>query len=144
MKIIAHRGNTQGIKPADENTLAYMEHAYSLGYDVEVDLIGHNGILYFGHDEPQETACTNFIQRSGVWCHAKNTHAIELLAELRTHYFWHENDAATVTSQGYIWCYPKHFVNSKKAIWLDLFDTTLPKHDHIYGICTDVGENYCD
>ena len=142
MIVIAHRGNTNGTNPDKENTLLYLEEAYNKGFDVEVDLIGINGILYFGHDEPQEVACTNFIQRNGVWCHAKNTHAIELLADLRANYFWHENDAATVTSKGFIWCYPGHFVNSKKAIWLDLFDTDLPAYDHVYGICTDKGEQY--
>ena len=142
MILIAHRGNTNGIKPEKENTLSYLEEAYNKGFDVEVDILGHNGILYFGHDEPQEIACTNFIQRNGVWCHAKNTHAIELLADLRTNYFWHENDAATVTSKGYIWCYPGHFVNSKKAIWLDLFDTKLPNFNNIYAVCTDKGEQY--
>jgi hypothetical protein len=143
MKIIAHRGNVEGVNTPYENTIDYLKYAFSIGFDIECDLIGYNGILYFGHDEPLQVADLNFLQQPGVWAHAKNTSAIELLSTMRTHYFWHENDAATVTSQGYIWCYPKHYVNSKKAVWLDVFGNTLPKDlSNIYGICTDNAKTY--
>ena len=143
MKIISHRGNTNGKNPLYENTLDYLKHACNIGFDVECDIIEQQGLLYFGHDKPQELADLTFLQSSKVWCHAKNTGAIELLSTLNTHYFWHENDAATVTSKGYIWCYPEHYVNSKKAVWLDVFGNTLPTDlSNIYGVCTDNAKNY--
>jgi hypothetical protein len=72
VKYIAHRGNTQGPQPSFENTIEYLRSAYQ-DYDVEIDLIGHNGTLYLGHDEPQQPAPLDFVQSEGVWCHAKIT-----------------------------------------------------------------------
>lgn len=139
MRFIAHRGNYKGPQKFAENTIQYLEHAYfDMGYDVECDLIEHNGNLYFGHDEPQEIADLNFIQRDGVWCHAKNLKALELLLDMHTNCFWHEKDTVTLTSNKYIWCYPGIFPVHPLAIWLDLENTVLPENTTgIYGICGD-------
>lgn len=138
MRFIAHRGNWQGIKPELENTHEYLLDAYRRGYDVEVDVHGLNGVLYYGHDEPTERACTNFLQQPGVWCHAKNYAALILLSELRCHYFWHQTDDLTVTSDNYFWCYPGKNLQHPRAVWLDLEDIPLPEDTiGIYGICGD-------
>jgi len=138
MKKIAHRGNTNGPQPTFENTLEYMISAWSEGYDIECDLIAHKGILYFGHDEPQQPADTEFIQRNGVWCHAKNFEALVLLSEMKTHYFWHENDNLTITSKSFIWCFPGIHIKHKNAIWLNLHNKSLPNDlNGIYGVCSD-------
>jgi hypothetical protein len=142
MKIIAHRGNINGPDPLNENTIDYLKYTYEKGFDVECDIIGHNGKLYFGHDVPQEPVDIDFIYNTGVWCHAKNIEALENLSKLNVNYFWHEDDAATITSKGYIWCYPGKFIKSKNAVWLDLFDTELLDYTNIYGICTDKGLVY--
>lgn len=143
MKFIAHRGNFAGPDPAVENTIEYLRDAYNRGYDVECDLLSHRGVLYFGHDEPQGVADTNFLQQPGVWCHAKNLEALELLMSMRTNCFWHDVDKCTLTSQGYIWCYPGENVQHPKAIWLDLSGIPLPDQvEGIYGYCGDkVNEN---
>ena len=52
MKLIAHRGNINGINPQRENTIDYIEEAIELGYDVEIDLNLHKGGFYLGHDKP--------------------------------------------------------------------------------------------
>lgn len=139
IKFIAHRGNYSGPQPSWENTKDYLEFAYfDKKYDVECDLIAYNGILYYGHDEPQEVANTNFLQNEGVWCHAKNLEAMVILLNMRTNCFWHEEDTITITSNKNIWCYPGIFPNSKKAVWLDLLNVPLPKIiGNIYGICGD-------
>lgn len=139
-RFIAHRGNYQGPQKYAENTLQYLQHAYfDIGYDVECDLIAHRGNLYFGHDEPGEMADLNFIQRDGVWCHAKDLDALELLLSMRTNCFWHEKDTVTLTSQKYIWCYPGNFPVHPRAVWLDLEDIPLPKNKFgIYAICGDI------
>ena len=137
-KFIAHRGNVDGANLAYENDDAYLKHAYSTGYDVECDLISHRGLLYYGHDEPQQPADLTFLQQQGVWCHAKNTEALLQLLKMRTNCFWHETDKLTITTSGYLWCYPNTFVNHVKAVWLDLGDAVLPNTiPKIYGICGD-------
>lgn len=138
VKFIAHRGNVNGPQPAVENTDDYLKHAYSLGYDVELDLIEWRGALYYGHDEPQDIADLSFLQSVGVWCHAKNLEAFEILYKMNTNAFWHQTDSITLTTKKYIWCYPGVFINNKKAVWLDLLNALLPdKIENIYGICGD-------
>jgi hypothetical protein len=138
-KFIAHRGNTNGPNPADENTIEYLRHAWKSGYDVECDLIGYNGKLYFGHDEPQDLADINFLKEEGVWCHAKNTEALVLLDNIGSHYFWHQEDNLTLTSKNYFWCFPGVFVDSPRAVWLDLHGKPLPNNiKNIYGVCGDI------
>ena len=138
LKLIAHRGNIAGPNPDNENKIDYLKNSYNIGYDIEVDLIGHRGILYFGHDEPDEVADTNFIQQPGIWCHAKNLQALELLTKMRVHYFWHQKDDITITSQQYFWCYPGQWYRNNRSIWLDFENHKYPKDlSGIYGICSD-------
>lgn len=143
VKYIAHRGNTQGPQPSFENTIEYLRSAYQ-DYDVEIDLIGHKGRLYLGHDEPQQPAPLDFVQSEGVWCHAKNYEAATLLSSMRTHWFWHQEDDFALTSKEFFWCFPNIQIQHPKAVWLDLGDDVwLPKEiDNIYAICGDtVNEN---
>ncbi len=55
MKLIAHRGNTQGPNPERENSPEYIEEALNAGYDVEVDVWYDCATekFWLGHDEPQ-------------------------------------------------------------------------------------------
>lgn len=141
-KFIAHRGNISGPQPDNENTIDYLQHAYSMEYDVEIDLIGHKGILYLGHDEPQDSAPLDFLQRSGVWCHAKNYEAATLLMGMRTHWFWHQEDDFALTNQNYFWCYPGTYIDHPKAVWLNFDGATMPITENIHAICGDrVDEN---
>ena len=139
MKFIAHRGNWAGPNPAYENKLEYLQAALDKQFDVECDLIGYRGELYFGHDEPDELADREFISNPSVFCHAKNLEALLLLADMRsTNYFWHQEDTVTLTSQGHMWCYPGVHPVHKRAIWLDLGGIPLPENTYgIYGICGD-------
>ena len=144
VKFIAHKGNWQGAQPAWENTKDYVEFAYyDKGYDVEVDVRAHRGLLYLGHDEPLQVADIGFLQQQGVWCHAKDLDALEMLLNMRTRCFWHDTDTVTLTNDGHIWCYPGAFPRHKRAVWLDLEDVPLPEDKTgIYGICGDkVDEN---
>ena len=136
-KFIAHRGNTQGPDPTNENTIDYLKSAY-LNHDVEIDLLGHKGILYLGHDEPHEPAPLGFLQGEGVWCHAKNYEAAELLSSMRVHWFWHQTDDFALTSDDFLWCYPGVHIINPRAVWLDLENIPLPEDISIvYGICGD-------
>ena len=144
VKFIAHRGNWDGAQPDYENTKEYLEFAYhDKGYDVEVDLQAHRGILYYGHDDAQQVADLSFLQLPGVWCHAKNIEALILLMNMRTNCFWHDVDKCTLTSNGNIWCYPGVHIQHPNAVWLDLLNEPLPNVVRdIYGYCGDkINEN---
>ena len=53
MKVISHRGNLRGPRPELENRPSYIDSAYQLGFDVEVDIRFVNGEFWLGHDELQ-------------------------------------------------------------------------------------------
>ena len=54
MILIAHRGNTNGVNPEKENTVAYIKDAIKQGYHCEIDVCKFDGKqFYLGHDEPQ-------------------------------------------------------------------------------------------
>ena len=140
MKLIAHRGNINGINPQRENTIDYIEEAIQLGYDVEIDLNLHKGGFYLGHDKPeQEVSFMWFIQyKDFLWCHAKDIPVFRMLLDLKMHSFMHDQDDATLTSKGYIWVYPgKRLVPDCIVV---LPDGKVP--DYISGVCSDNVEDY--
>jgi|TARA_R110002074_G_scaffold162057_2_gene320486 hypothetical protein len=135
---IAHRGNINGVNPEEENTLSYLRRAHEFGYGVECDLQVHNDVLYFGHDEPQEPVDYHFISQPNVFCHAKSVDTMIVLLNSGVHCFYHQKDDMTLTSFGYMWCYPGFHPKDKRAIWLDLGNIPIPSIDKkIYGICGD-------
>ena len=144
MKLIAHRGLTQGPNPDRENTPEQIELALSQGYDCEIDLWCQNGQLWLGHDRPTHYITFSFIIQHGLWIHAKNFEALNWLAERTNgvHYFWHEQDQYTLTSTGYIWSYPNTEL-SERTIQL-LPEWQDPELNNIdttcYGVCSDYVE----
>lgn len=152
MKLIAHRGNTNGPNPSKENNPEYIESAIIDGYDVEIDLRfdQYNKKLYLGHDEPQYVIDWFWLAKNKdfLWIHCKN---IEVLYEFSYgtngfNYFWHQNDDFTLTSKNYIWNYPGKTYTSKSVLVMpennilrDEFDSL--KDYNCFGICSDyVGE----
>jgi hypothetical protein len=117
---IAHRGNLNGPNPSEENQFDYLYEAWVSGYNVECDVIGYKHQLYFGHDEPQQLADERFLCYPEVWVHAKNLEAVNILSKLSCHWFWHQEDWMTLTSQGKAWCYPGVYIDSYSAVFLDL------------------------
>lgn len=147
MKLISHRGNTQGIQKDFENKIEYIENALRLGYEVEVDLRMLNNSLYLGHDEPQVKLDLDFLEKnySRLWLHCKDVITIEKLHALDStgaylNYFWHENDTMTITSKGYLWAYPgKQPITNSIAVLPELHNDDI---SNCYGICSDVITNY--
>ena len=135
---IAHRGNMHGPEPDYENTSDYLRDAYSRGFGVECDLQIYNDVLYYGHDEPQETVDYEFLTKPYVFCHAKTIETMQLLVTSGFHCFWHESDQLTLTSRGFMWCHPGIYPDHKKAIWLDLMGYEMPAlSENIFGVCGD-------
>jgi len=138
-QFIAHRGNTTGPEPSFENRIEYLLHAYDLCGGIECDIQMHNDRLYFGHDDPQEIVSPDIIMQNNWFCHAKDLDSLSALLEMGAHTFWHQQDTVTLTSKGYIWCYPHiHHPDLTRSVWTD-FDDEFDSMDKIlaYGLCGD-------
>jgi hypothetical protein len=114
MKHIAHRGNWSGKQLNYENKPEYIETAIGRGYDAEIDLWVMSDALFLGHDTPTYSINQSYLEnlRDYLWIHAKNITAVEWLSKTNLHWFWHDNDKITITSNGCIWTYPEVFVSN--------------------------------
>jgi hypothetical protein len=136
MKLIAHRGLFEGPDNTKENLPEQINLAIEQGFDVEIDVWVLDNEIYLGHDGPTYRVDLSFLQRPGVWAHAKNLQALELLLDHRVHCFWHEDDERTLTSQGYIWTYPDKGVCAKSVIVV--LDKDLELADkNVHAVCGD-------
>ena len=138
MILISHRGNLNGSKPQDENRIYYIEKAIQKGFDVEIDLWVYQNELFLGHDEPQYLTSLDWLKThsSKLWIHCKNLECLEIMNSFsfkKLNYFFHENDEATITSKGDIWCYPGNYINNGVTVCLQY--ETIPSY--IKGICSD-------
>jgi len=151
MKLIAHRGNTQGPNHSEENKKEYIEKAIEEGYDIEIDLWHKEHCYYLGHDKPQYHVPMSWLvkHKDVLWIHCKNQEALEKLSTsvISLNYFWHENDKHTLTSAGHIWSYPGQPHSSKSVVVMpetsDLLkfynnDKMIDVKDYnCYAICSD-------
>ncbi len=141
MKLISHRGNTNGAKPELENSPDYLLAAIELGVDVEVD-IWYDGVsLVLGHSEPKYPVTMEFIDsiKDKAWFHCKNLAALDFFVNKQDDsykYFWHQNDSYRVTSNGLIWAYPGVLV-SKNVIIVDFSEDYDYSEQEVYGVCVD-------
>ena len=141
MKLIAHRGLTRGPDKHTENRPATIMSAMEQGFECEVDLWVFDNRLYLGHDGPQYNITEEFLKQPGLWIHCKHLPALEYCqTDIKLNYFWHETDAYTLTSKGYIWTYPDKEVGKFGIMvmpeWNDPeFEKT--KYTDCYAICSD-------
>jgi len=143
MKLISHRGNTNGRIEKYENQPSYIDLAIKRGYDVEVD-IWYKDKLWLGHDEPQYEITIDFLVEriDKLWVHCKNIEAIVYLVNSPhpIHYFWHQKDDVTLTSLSYAWAYPgKQPIKGSIAVMPELNDDDITQ---CIGICSDFIYNY--
>ncbi len=144
MRLISHRGNTNGKFENWENEPTYIDMAINKGYDVEIDVWYIDGHLYLGHDKPQYGVTIRFFVKriDRLWVHCKNLDAVEYFSELEhpIHYFWHQEDDITLTSSSYIWAYPgKQPIKGSIAVMPELNDDDITQ---CLGICSDFISNY--
>lgn len=147
MKLIAHRGNWNGRNKELENSPEYILDAVENGYDVEIDIWGKGDQIFLGHDFAEHEIDEDFLIeiKDVAWIHAKNYGAAEWLQATPYHWFWHENDQMTLTSKGYVWCFPEVLVRGcivnqpniesefwNNESWLNL-DVAGICHDDIIG-----------
>jgi hypothetical protein len=105
MRLIAHRGLLYGPNRIRENRVDTVMGALEREFDVEVDVRCSDQRWFLGHDQPLEEVPRTFLERPGVWVHCKNVEALRR-ATPEMHFFWHEQDAYTLTSRGFAWVYP--------------------------------------
>ena len=135
MILISHRGNINGKNIELENKPTYINLAINQGYDVEIDVWYKNG-FWLGHDEPLYPIGISFLKNKKLWCHAKNIEALYMMqSESNIHYFWHQKDDVTLTSQNYIWAYPgKQPIKNSIAVMPEIYKDNLAV---CKGICSD-------
>ena len=148
-RYISHRGNINGKNELLENNLDYIDIALNKGYDVEIDLWIDNDGFYLGHDTPTYPVTLNWlVERSlKLWVHCKDLKTIEELKRLEyenginsIHYFFHNTDDITLTSQGKLWVYPGNQpLKYSIAVLPEIHNEDVSK---CYGICSDIIEKY--
>ncbi len=108
MIVIAHRGNLEGPSGDLENDPKHVQKAINQGFQAEIDLWYFKKRVWSGHDLPRHRLTWGFLFRNKyhLWCHAKNGEALAWLLNEQFNCFWHQGDAYTLTSDGYIWAYP--------------------------------------
>jgi len=143
MKLIAHRGLYKGPDINLENKPEQITHALSQGYDCEIDLWIMNSDFYLGHDAPTYPVNPEFLEKLGLWIHAKNLAALRWLTSTSLIYFWHQEDNFTLTSNNFIWTFPEMQLTQRSIRlmpeWKDP-DLVTTKNDTCYAICSDYVE----
>tara|TARA_B100000287_G_scaffold416911_1_gene452135 strand:+ start:22 stop:498 length:477 start_codon:yes stop_codon:yes gene_type:complete len=147
MKLIAHKGNTDGPNPATENHPEQVEKCIEAGYDVEVDLwYDQDGKLWLGHKEPQYEVTWWWLagKAEHLWIHCKD---FPTLHEFTTNtsgynYFWHQTDDYALTSKNIMWAYPGKIHGPNTVIIMKEPPSPLAdvksEDDYVcYGICSD-------
>jgi len=150
MRLIAHRGNTNGKFESYENEPSYIDMAIEKGFDVEVDvwvLPEHKNTIFLGHDKPQYGVTFKFFQEriTKLWVHCKNIEALKYFQEhnvlKHTHYFWHQEDDVALTSFNFFWTYPnKQLTEHSVCVMPELNNQEVP--DFVHGVCSDYIERY--
>jgi hypothetical protein len=136
---ILHRGLMHGPASGPENDEPTLWERITSGWDVEVDVWVLDGVVWLGHDRPT-TILQNkaLLTHPRVWVHCKNLDAVSAMPA-GAHYFIHDTDPATLTSQGHIWCYPGNLVNHPRSVAVlpERANLTLPLLETQGAVCSD-------
>jgi len=145
MIVVSHRGNLAGPSKKENTFEAWKEFCavdtQGVSTYCELDLWYHNGTYWLGHDKPVEGIGASLLWDTAIVWHCKNFAACKHLSKWYDdgHYFFHENDPHTMTSQGWIWAYPGQYVNESTVIVCKDLESTIKtiKEGKAMGICTD-------
>jgi hypothetical protein len=140
MLLIAHRGNTSGPSPW-ENEPDHVRKTLQQGYQVEVDVWYKHGLLLMGHDHGRYLTPPDLLDNTSIWWHCKNVEALEYLMIKGVICFFHHSDEAVLTSNGYLWTMPGGVLTkSSIAVMPETVDGWNVKY--CAGICTDHIQRY--
>tara|TARA_B100000900_G_C20526668_1_gene694474 strand:- start:763 stop:1206 length:444 start_codon:yes stop_codon:yes gene_type:complete len=141
MKLIAHRGNTNGPNLKRENTQSYIDESIGKGYDVEIDVWVVKGELFLGHDEPISMVDLEWLlgRSKNLWIHCKNFNSLQFLLNYdQLKLFFHEEERYTIISNGLIWAHDLREVNDQCIIpLLSEEDLVSWNPTEVFGICSD-------
>lgn len=142
MLLIAHRGNLQGPMPSLENSPAHIQRALDAGFCVEIDLRVKNDELYLGHDYAQYPIDEEYLvqNKNKLWVHCKDKDAMTKAIKLNLNCFWHDTDDYTITSYGYVWCFPnKEPVGNRSVTVLPELYKELSEisKESLFAVCSD-------
>lgn len=142
MLVISHRGYENGEDSSLENNPKQIKKLLNMNINVEIDVLYNDG-FFLGHDKPLYEVEMDFLKLDGLWCHAKNVEALEIMLQNGIHCFWHETDKYTITSRGYIWAYPGMPLTSNSINVLpERYAKQFRKLDTCIGVCTDYPIKY--
>jgi hypothetical protein len=138
MIYIAHRGLINGPDKELENKPEHIIEVLNMGFQVELDLRVIESKLYLGHDGPQYPIEPEFLQKPGLWIHAKNSEALFWLTHTYYNYFWHQEDDFTITSRGHIWTYPGKPLSEFSICVMPEWNYNISEFNfNCYGVCSD-------
>tara|TARA_R100000664_G_C2732271_1_gene122558 strand:+ start:218 stop:673 length:456 start_codon:yes stop_codon:yes gene_type:complete len=142
--LISHRGNFTGPSPDTENSPKQIDKALNLDYNVEIDVWFKNNQFWLGHDQPTYPVETKFLQNSKLWCHAKNIDALQMMTQMsNVHFFWHQSDNYTLTSNSIIWAYPGQILTSNAiCVMPEKHNYSDDNIRNCLGVCSDYIKNY--
>ena len=148
MKIFVHRANLNGPGTGD-NRLEAIEACLEKGFGVEMDLLGVNGQLWIGHDEPAWKIEPELLKHEGVICHAKNIEAAILLSRTGANFFCLDRDDFALCSNGWLWTNygsqptPLSIMCSPELVGAsENIEEFYARIKGCHGICTDYPLNY--
>jgi hypothetical protein len=148
MKIIAHRGLLSGPNPELENHPDQIIEAISNGFDVEIDLRFIDNEWWLGHDKSQYKVEWNFIETHSnwLWIHAKDIatlHQLTVANERKAlHYFFHDIDDCTLTSERFIWTFPGKLLTEQSIAVMPERVENWQGLENCFAICTDFAIEY--
>jgi hypothetical protein len=138
MRLIAHRGNTEG-PSVNENDPEHIAKALDAGFDVEIDIWNIGYDWYLGHDEPTYKIPLKAFSKNKVFYHAKNHEALVNLWKMEEyHVFAQDNDAYSRTSKGLWWVNVGELIVDPEwsvQVLPERFGWNINKQAH--GICSD-------
>jgi len=140
MILISHRGNINGRNELRENSIEYISEALNSGFDVEIDVWYKDDEWFLGHNGPENYVVLDFLKNDKLWCHAKNIEALNRMLKNNINCFWHQEDDVTLTSNGYIWTYPRKELTEKSIVVMpEKYLEKWWKYDFkdLSGICSD-------
>ena len=138
---ILHRGLMAGPDRLLENKEALLKLRLQEGWDVEMDLWLQEGTFWLGHDTPEsrlEDRC--LLENPKAWIHCKNLEMLAYMSEKKpgAPFFSHDADPATLTSNGYIWCYPGFQAGAKSILVMpERVPALSVDYTTVAGICSD-------
>lgn len=147
-KLIAHRAKLGKFFIEAENSPRMISACLDNNIDAEIDVWKIDTEFWLGHDGPTYRVDEKFLERPGLWIHAKNIEAMQAIGD-KSNCFFHDSDHAVFTSKGFIWVYPNKPLpnDTSKCIMVIIesqkyTDLEKVKLRQCYGLCCDSLEKF--